>query len=379
MGFPGIAGFESHYSRIYGSRWQGISKALKSDTLYTTLIPPFISKIPEQSELEGVEPCVTSEELEGVTYYRATDLPFCYEAVEYRTCDPDCPDPTDIELFDKLAVFNSNSFVSRLSECAYTMEYAVAFACYSLGVKPGDKVLDMFSHTGGHSLIFSSLLFYEASQFALLSDGTKSTTEVVEMINKLKDKNSPIETALLVCSESRKTMHDKSVDMLKKYLPEKLLNSMCVQTVSYDPEDANLSRFGTFNRIFVRMPQLFDNACLSKWSERAVKQNSTKALTVLNSASKLLKEGGSIIYCNHSFDPLDNELVIHTLLKSRPGLREEPIDLEATIATLQERLIWKAQLPGLPKAETRTYGCALMPDDTPCGPLYICKLVSVNR
>lgn len=377
MRYTGVSDFEGHYASLYGSRWPGISKGLQRSIRHVNLIPPFFSHIPEQLEMEeAVSSDVSVEELNGSMYYRSGSLPLCYKALEFNKANHHNPDPNTIALYEKKAVFNANSFVSTVAECACTIDYGVAYACHCLGVEPGDKVLDMFGHTGRHSLIFASLLFYHNESYTGILDESKSTTEVVALINKLKEKTQTNDnTSLLVCSESRRGMHEKSVETLGRYLPEKLLNSMSIQCVCYDPEDSNLQRFGKFNRIFIRIPQLMDNSTLGKWNMRSVKASSKKALAALNAAVKLLKDGGSIIYCTHSLDPMENELVIHTVLDSSPCLRHEPIDLNAILETLYVRLNWKVDLSDLPNVETRTYGCALMPDETPYGPIYMCKIV----
>ncbi|GIX62884.1 RNA methyltransferase [Babesia caballi] len=382
MELTGAAAFESHYANLYGERWAAVSRGLRRPTTTVAVIPPFFSQIPDQLENEQCSPPeVSAEELEGSVYYRKTDLPFCYDQAAFDASAPESPNPADLPLYAKKAVFNANSFVATAADCAYHMDLGVCYACHCLGAAPGDRVLDMFAQGAGHCLIFAGLMFPSAESLSGISGEGRSTLEVVAMINRARESmQGKAETSMLVCADSHRTPHEKSVENLRKYVPDRLLSSMSIQTICYDAEDHKLGRFGAFDRIFLRLPRAFDAATLHKWSKRAVKASSAKALAALNNAVRLLKPGGTILYCTHSLDPLENELVVHTVLQSTSAVRHEPIDASLVLRELHERLQWRPEAPAsLPAVETRKYGCALMPDESRNGPLYICKLVSTNR
>ncbi|CDR94431.1 hypothetical protein, conserved [Babesia bigemina] len=370
--------FDSHYADLYGKRWAALSRCLRRAPTAVAVIPPFFEQIPDQSELDQCSaPEVSVEDLQGSSYYRRTVLPFCYEQRTFDSRTKSDPSPSELTLYAKKAIFNANNFVVKAEDCVYYMDVGLCFACHCLGVAPGDRVFDMFAHGGGHSLIFASLMFSQGESHTGISGEGRSTLEMVELINQAREaKQRYAETSLLVCGETRRSVHQTTEDILKKYLPKRLLDAASVQTVHHHADHQKIRRYGLFDRIFVRVPQSADTADPNTWSKRGLKASSARALGALNCAAKLLKPGGTIVYCSHSLDPMENELIVHTVLASIPELRSEPIDAQSLTDQLRTSLAWETELPSaLPTSETRKYGCAFMPDTSPCGPLYICKLV----
>ncbi|GFE54151.1 NOL1 NOP2 sun family protein [Babesia ovis] len=379
MVLSGNVAFEAHYAKIYGERWEALSKALRRTAPIVAVIPPFYCHIPDLMEHEQ-RPAkeVTAVDLEGTAYYRKSDLPFCYHQAIFDASSDSDINLDDIELYDKKAILNANNLVAVVANSIYYMDLGLCYACHALGASPGDRVLDMFAHNGAHSLVFASLMFPCGNTMSGITCEGKSTLEVVALINRAREEMvGKGDKSLLVCAEARRGLYDTCVDNLKKYIPEKLLSSMSIQTLCYDAQNHKLKRFGTFDKIFVRVPTSTDGGSTSQWSQRLVKTNSAKALAALNTAISLLKPGGTIIYVTQSLDPMENELVIHTVLQSASQICHADIDLTKDLEKLRQKISWSSESSTLlPSAEKRRYGCALMPDKTDCGPWYICKLVS---
>ncbi|ORM39403.1 uncharacterized protein BXIN_3030 [Babesia sp. Xinjiang] len=382
MGITGLSGFEARNAELYGARWSALSQAIRRGTATVALIPPFFCHIPEQQEEGERRPTseINAAELEGSAYYRRSEIPYCYEQQVFQESSQGT-DIREVDLYEKKAVLNANNLVATVADCVYHMNPGLCYACHCLDASPGDRVLDMFAHGGGHSLIFASLMFPSTETMSGISGEGRSTAEVIALINRArKEMHDKTDKSFLVCAESRRVMYDACKCNLRKYLPERLLSSMSIQTLCHDGEEHKLRRFGTFDRIFVRIPQSVDPASPYQWSKRNVKASSAKALAALNTALGLLRPEGTILYVTHSLDPMENELVIHTMLQSTSQLRHETIDMPTVLKKIRNKLSWTQEVDAkLPSVESRKYGCALMPDKTPCGPLYICKLVSIKQ
>ncbi|EKX73861.1 conserved hypothetical protein [Theileria equi strain WA] len=255
---------------------------------------------------------------------------------------------------------------------------ASAFAAFCLDVSPGEKVLDMCSSPGGKSIILASQLFRERSTLEGIRDTSSlSTSELVSALKtKLDTSLDESSNTLLVCNEVSSARFKRLVDTIGRFVPQKHISGKHIQFVNYDATSPEkFRRFGKFDKILLDAPCSSERHLIRNgqpWSYKNVKENSKRQLQLLQSAISLLKSGGIILYCTCALDPLENELVIHTILNTLDSVKTLEINYSSVIETLSTRDSEEER--NRFKPERRKYGYALMPDKTEYGPLFIAKL-----
>uniref|UniRef100_A0A3B0MHA9 NOL1/NOP2/Sun domain family member 4 n=1 Tax=Theileria annulata TaxID=5874 RepID=A0A3B0MHA9_THEAN len=395
--------FENYYSNLFKSRWENLYKSLKNPVKNIALIPPFYFDIPLQNDfnhsnlnstdynnLDSINDNVTdftedfTEIPDDAYVYKPTILPWCYEVTLKALVDPKDHDKL---LFNK-NIFDANGYVSRLIDHIYYLDGASAFAAFCLEAKPGDKVLDMCSSPGGKMIILASNLFHSTiNGISGLTNGIKgsnmTTTELIDEIknrmNESKMGSNSSET-LLVCNEPVKSRYKRLIETSKRLIPDKFISGKHIQFVNYDATDPNkFQRFGKFDKILIDAPCSSERHLINKnlsWSFKNIKENSKRQLKLLQTAISLLKSGGTILYCTCALDPIENELVINTILKNYDDIKHVPInynDLVNNININNLKILESTDYNKF-KPEKRTHGCSIMPDKSEFGPLYIAKL-----
>ncbi|UVC49502.1 hypothetical protein MACK_003340 [Theileria orientalis] len=374
---PGIL-FENHYSNLFKNRWEKLYSSLKKPVKNIALIPPFYTDIPPQNDQNDLENFRGdhSQIPDDEPAYQPTVLPWCYEIELYGSLKP--KERSNV-LYNK-NIFDANGLVSRLNDYVYYLDGASAFAAFCLDARPGERVLDMCSSPGGKTIILVSTMFHE-QKFNLsgIPNGSNlSTTELVEALkNKMNTATKNVES-LLVCNEPNQSRYKRMLETVKRFIPDKLISGMHIQFVNYDATLPNkFQRFGKFDKILIDAPCSSERHLISKnlpWSYKNVKENSKRQLKLLQTAISLLKTGGTVVYCTCALDPMENELIINTILKAYEDVKHVNIDYDDVLFRHQHFCNKECQGHDKYKPEKRTYGCSLMPDLSEFGPLYIAKL-----
>ncbi len=78
-----------------------------------------------------------------------------------------------------------------------------------------------------------------------------------------------------------------------------------------------------------------------RWWRRCVQ------MRLLRNASKLLKDGGTLVYCTCSLEPEEGEQAIASILASEPGLRRAPVSRDE-VAGLDEIITLDGDVRTLP-------------------------------
>ena len=211
---------------------------------------------------------------------------------------------------------------------AYFMDGASVACALALSAKTGDKVLDMCSAPGGKSIVIARSM----------RSGT------------------------LVCNELSKPR----LARLKKSLNDYGLvsDSLSVTFTNQDATTASgdINRLGPFDRILLDAAcssdrhLLADATALSQWSYADVKDNAERQFKMLQTAAKVLRPGGTIVYSTCALSDAENDNVIVKFLGKNANFQ---VSRDARFAE------W------VPGAEDTKYGIIMLPDRSAFGPLYV--------
>ena len=174
----------------------------------------------------------------------------------------------------------------------YIQEPSASSAVEVLDVKPGDYVLDLCAAPGGKSTQIASKLnglgivwsneFVRGRIQALLSN-----------IERIGVKNSIVSNC-----------HPELLSRSMKECFDKIL------------VDAPCSGEGMFRK---------DKKSIENWSQQNVNSCAFRQLEILNSAVKLLRCGGTLVYSTCTFSPEENEMVIEKFLSLNKNMELLPI------------------------------------------------------
>ena len=214
----------------------------------------------------------------------------------------------------------------------YYLDEASIIAAKSLGVKEGDKVLDLCAAPGGKSLVISSLIGRQGS----LVSNDRSTSRRLRMLRVFKEHLS---------TESLQNIKVKGFDALHCHRVEK------------EP----------FDKILVDAPcsserhVINDSRALDEWSPSRIKRFAKQQVDILMAAIQILKPGGTLVYCTCALNQKENDGVIKKILKRRGkqvGLVQETYAL----------------------GNATDLGWEILPDQCEGkGPLYFSKLIRLSE
>ena len=210
----------------------------------------------------------------------------------------------------------------------YFLDEASVFAAESLGVVPGDCVLDMCAAPGGKSLVLASRLKGEGS----LQSNDRSPDRRLRLSH-----------------------------VLEKSLPAEW--RQIVNISGYDGVKFGMHKKECYDRILLDAPCSSDRHVLNSpshlevWSVKRVKRLAVEQGGLLASAIDALKPGGTLVYGTCALSPMENDDVVKRILKKRPSMRSVQIE----------------ELP--PGADRTEFGVHILPDRCEGrGPIYCAKL-----
>ncbi|MBR4347818.1 MAG: RNA methyltransferase [Fibrobacter sp.] len=211
----------------------------------------------------------------------------------------------------------------------YYLDEASVFAAESLGVEPGDRVLDMCAAPGGKSLVLASGLKGEGS----LQSNDRSPDRRLRLLH-----------------------------VLENSLPEQWRS--VVSVTGYDGVKFGMHKKESYDRILLDAPCSSDRHVLNApehlkvWSVKRVKRLAVEQGSLLASAVDALAPGGTLVYSTCALSPMENDDVVKKILKKRPAMRLDEI----------------AQIPA--GADRTKCGVHILPDHAEGrGPIYCARLV----
>ncbi|OWU99679.1 RNA methyltransferase [Fibrobacter sp. UWR2] len=211
----------------------------------------------------------------------------------------------------------------------YYLDEASVFAAKTLGVEPGDRVLDMCAAPGGKSLVLASGLKGEGS----LQSNDRSPDRRLRLSH-----------------------------VLENSLPEQWRS--VVSVTGYDGVKFGMHKKESYDRILLDAPCSSDRHVLNApehlkvWSVKRVKRLAVEQGSLLASAVDALAPGGTLVYSTCALSPMENDDVVKKILKKRPAMRLDEI----------------AQIPA--GADRTECGVHILPDRAAGrGPIYCARLV----
>lgn len=163
----------------------------------------------------------------------------------------------------------------------YVQEPSAMAVAASLGIRPGDRVLDLCAAPGGKS-----------TQAAAYLDG-----EGVLVVNEIEPKRARILSENIErCGIKNAIVTNNTPDELSKYF-KCYFDKVII--------DAPCSGEGMFKK---------EEAAIEEWSEENVIRCSIRQKNILESAERMLKPGGYLIYSTCTFSLEENEMVIEDFL-----------------------------------------------------------------
>ena len=211
----------------------------------------------------------------------------------------------------------------------YYLDEASVFAAESLGVVPGDRVLDMCAAPGGKSLVLASGLKGEGS----LQSNDRSPDRRIRLSH-----------------------------VLENSLPEQWRSVISV--TGYDGVKFGMHKKECYDRILLDAPCSSDRHVLNApehlkvWSVKRVMRLAVEQGSLLASAVDALAPGGTLIYSTCALSPMENDDVVKKILKKRPAMRLDEIE----------------EIPA--GADRTECGVHILPDHAEGrGPIYCARLV----
>ncbi len=212
----------------------------------------------------------------------------------------------------------------------YVMDSASIRAAKALGVRPGERVLDLCAAPGGKTLLL---------------------LEALEGMGEL--------TANELSSERRRRLRE----VIGSHVPTDL-QSM-VRITGFDGNRFGLQKKESYDRILLDAPcsserhLLVSDPGMSRWKESRTRQLAMRQYSLICSALLALKRGGTLLYSTCSISPSENDGVVERFLRKKG----DQVVLDPEVGDLQE-------------FEPTLYGFQVFPDlSNGAGPIYLSRLV----
>ncbi len=214
----------------------------------------------------------------------------------------------------------------------YFLNEASVIAAGALGVRPGDRVLDLCAAPGGKALLLA------------LAAGPEGAVV-------LNDRSSARRARLR--------------RVLDEHLPRELRAG--IRVTGHDATRWGLHERGVYDRILADVPCSSEQHLLSAagpssdWSPARSRHLALQAYAILGSALSAAKAGGTVLYCTCALAPAENDGVVAKLIERRGG------------EILVEELSGSAERPIA--GEPTSHGWRIWPDrDRGLGPIYFSRI-----
>lgn len=181
----------------------------------------------------------------------------------------------------------------------YPINPSSLFAAQALGVCADDEVLDLAAAPGGKSLVLASCL-YASGEF----------TGRLALVEPVKPRFHRLRANMARCGVEDADYYLRDGRGVGTAVPERF------DRVLLDAPCSSEARF-----------QFDDPRSMSHWSVRKVRECARKQKSLIKSAFRALKPGGTMIYSTCSFAPEENERIVDGLLRREPDARLIPVTL----------------------------------------------------
>lgn len=187
----------------------------------------------------------------------------------------------------------------------YPINPASLFAARALDVQPGDEVLDLAAAPGGKSLVLA----------AALSVGGMATGRLA-LVEPVKPRFFRLRANMERCGVLQADYYQRDGRGVGTAVGERF------DRVLLDAPCSSESRF-----------HVSDPGSFTHWSLRKVRECARKQKSLLRSAFRALKPGGTLVYCTCSFAPEENEKIVASLLKREETAGLLPLEVPDDMAT----------------------------------------------
>lgn len=224
----------------------------------------------------------------------------------------------------------------------YPMNPSSLLAATALQVQPGDEVLDLAAAPGGKSLVLAA---------ALARDGAASGR--LALVEPVKARFHRLRANMERCGVAAAHFYQRDGRGVGMAVPERF------DRVLLDAPCSSEARF-----------QLAEPDSMRHWSLRKVRECARKQKSLLKSAFRALKPGGTLIYSTCSFAFAENERIVDGLLRREPQAQLVPVTIAANIAGRVRA--------GVTQMGKKTYACAdavrVVPDELWDG-FFLAKII----
>jgi len=204
----------------------------------------------------------------------------------------------------------------------YPMNPSSLLAATALDVQPGDEVLDLAAAPGGKSLVLAA---------ALSRGGVPSGR--LALVEPVKPRFHRLRANMERCGVADAHFYQRDGRGVGMAVPERF------DRVLLDAPCSSEARF-----------HLSDPSSMTHWSLRKVRECARKQKSLLKSAFRALKPGGTLVYSTCSFALEENERIVDGLLRREPQARLVSVSIPPAVAGLVR--------PGVTQVGKKTYACA---------------------
>ena len=181
----------------------------------------------------------------------------------------------------------------------YPMNPSSLFAASALGVQPGEEVLDLAAAPGGKSLVLAAALSLNGEPTGRLA-----------LVEPIKARFHRLRANMQRCGVLQADYYQRDGRGVGAAVPERfdrvLLDAPCSSEARFHSADPTSTRH---------------------WSLRKVRDCARKQKSLLKSAFRALKPGGTLIYSTCSFSLEENERIVDGFLRRESQAELIPIDV----------------------------------------------------
>ncbi|EUD65568.1 hypothetical protein C922_04074 [Plasmodium inui San Antonio 1] len=231
------------------------------------------------------------------------------------------------EILNADDIMKHDGEVENVEKAIYYLNPCSVLSAYFLDVQKNENVLDMCASPGGKSIVIANHLFgYDSSpvkrirNMECLKDGSVQIKCSLDRVNYYTTRRQ----GFFVANEFNRVRYNRLKQVLSKHLPKDLLTSNHVHITNYNGLNLNsFLRFPKFHKILLDVPCSTDEHLikkkrkdlLNKWTERVIKNNASVQFELLSNSFQLLHTNGTLVYSTCALSHHENDHVIEEFLR----------------------------------------------------------------